>query len=556
MYHSPLILALLVTLANMAKPVVIDDTAYLAYARHAAIHPGDPYGFDIYWYSEPESAFGVLCPPVVPYWLAIGIRLFGEHIALLKLWLLPFVWLFAASVRSLLRRFAPGTDSRLLPLIVLSPAVLPMVNVMLDLPALALGLGAVVLFIRAGDVGSWRLAIIAGLLAALAMQTKYTMLLIPPALGWYGLTHGRFRLVLSVVAVAVAIAGFAAWEFVLVEQYGQSHFLFHAADQAAAPSDASKVMAFVRSKLSLSGPLVGHLGCLGVGVGLVGFAALGVPRRGLATLGTAWGVGFVLIAVLPGSATNFAVATLWKTFGTLWLIGGAGCAVLLTFRLGKGLRLRWNADSAFLVGWLLLELAGYFALTPFGAARRLVGLIVVGGLVVGRVLSRVERVKPERRTPGWLIGFGIGAGVAVAAIDAFDAYPEKDCAERATAIVPRDRPADALVWYTGHWGFQYYCERAGMTPLVPGRSLLLPGDILVLPIHPNEDGFYRPHTGSAPIRVPPWAAEELAEVVWEDWLSATTVPNFYGGGLAVVGRDHPRLRVIVYRVIEPWQVPR
>jgi hypothetical protein len=37
----PLVLALVVTLANAAKPVLIDDTAYLTYARHVAAHPLD-----------------------------------------------------------------------------------------------------------------------------------------------------------------------------------------------------------------------------------------------------------------------------------------------------------------------------------------------------------------------------------------------------------------------------------------------------------------------------------------------------------------------------------
>ena len=44
-------------------------------------------------------------------------------------------------------------------------------------------------------------------------------------------------------------------------------------------------------------------------------------------------------------------------------------------------------------------------------------------------------------------------------------------------------------------------------------------------------------------------------------MACRTIPNFYGGVEPVVGRDHPRLRVVVYRVIRPcvpgyegWQV--
>src|SRR5262249_4782165 len=162
---------------------------------------------------------------------------------LLKLWLFPFVWLLAWSLAELLRRFARGTERAALPLIVLSPAVLPSVNLMLDIPALALGLAAVVVFIRAancrvgtayhvrGTVGGahptrrnpltqWRLAAAAGLLAGLAMQTKYTMLLVPPVIVWYGLTHRAIRPAL--VATLVALGAFAGWEGLLIAKYGRS----------------------------------------------------------------------------------------------------------------------------------------------------------------------------------------------------------------------------------------------------------------------------------------------------------------------------------------------
>ena len=56
MNSRPLLLALAVTLANAAKPVVIDDTAYLAFAAHVAAHPLDPYGFELFWYDAPEPA--------------------------------------------------------------------------------------------------------------------------------------------------------------------------------------------------------------------------------------------------------------------------------------------------------------------------------------------------------------------------------------------------------------------------------------------------------------------------------------------------------------------
>lgn len=560
---GPTGLAVIVTLANAAKPVLIDDTAYLAYARHIAYHPLDPYGFDVFWYTVPDPAMEVLCPPVVPYWLAAGIRLFGEHVLLLKLWLFPFVWVFARAVGEFLRRFARGTERTALPLIVLSPAVLPMVNLMLDIPAAALGLAALALFIRATAVvdtahpTSWLPAIAAGLVAALAMQTKYTALLVPAVIGWYGLTHRRVGS--AVVAVVVSVAGFAGWEWFLFAQYGRSHFLFHLTDRQSASG--------LPSKADLLPPLAAHLGCLAVGIGLYAGRAVGIRRWMLLTAILLWLVGAGLIAVLsyhasilipgkePGHAKLTLPALVWRTAGTAVLLTAAGCAVVLLLRFRKKLSVRWSPDSWFVVGWVLLEIAGYFVLTPFPAARRVVGLTIALGVLAARAVSRVSRAKPDRQPPGWVVPFGVAVGFLAAALDAYDALPEKVLAEQAVERIRAESPL-ARVWYVGHWGFQYYCERAGMRPVIPGQSVLAPGDYLVLPLYPDEEGFYRPYPGSVPIHPPADRVELVSEFVWEDRLSAQTIPNFYGGIDPITGRGHPRLRVGVYRVRATWAVPR
>jgi hypothetical protein len=547
----PLLLAAAVTLANAAKPVLIDGTAYLAFARQIAAHPLDPYGFMLYWSSAPLPAFEVLAPPVVPYWLALGIKLFGERPRLLELWMFPFVWLLAWSVRDLLRRFAAGAPVRgLLALIMLSPAVLPTVNLMLDVPALAFGLASVALLARAGDRararGAWPLAAAAGLVAALAIQTKYNMLVVLPVLGWYGLTHGRRALALSAAAVAVAVAGFAGWELFVAAAHGQSHFLFQTVHRTAGTS--------LSAKLALVSPLVAHLGCLGAGAGLVAAGALGISRRRLAVAAGVWLAAFLLIAAVPyrwaliAPGHSLFVKAFWRAAGLLVLSALAACAVLLGRRRGPA-----GADGRFLAGWLLLELAGTLATTPFPAARRVIGLAVVGALLAARAAGRFGRLHPRRRPAPWMLGFGIATGVAIAALDTVDAYPEKVCATRAAAVsAAAASPAGSTTWYTGHWGFQYYAERAGMRPVVPGRSTLARGDRLVLPEPARGRAAGRPDGATAIAPPPPGTAAPLAELTCDDPLSGQTLPDFYGRFDPVVSRDHPRLQVIVYAIEEAW----
>jgi hypothetical protein len=541
--RSPLLLAAVVALANAVKPVTVDDTAYLTYARHIAANPADPYGFTVFWWAEPEPAMGVLCPPVVPYWLAAGISLFGESVPLLKLWLFPPVYLLAWALHSLLVRFARGTEGYALPLLILSPAVLPTVNVMLDIPAVALALAAVEVFARACDSRRWRLAVLAGLVAALAMQAKYSAFVAPAVVAWYGLTHRHLGR--AAVACGVCVAAFAGWELWLVHTYGRSHFWHH----ASGAGGEGGLIERIQDKLALVPPLASYLGCLAVGPGLLAASALRVPRRWLIGTAVAWCVCFALVTVLPkrwlATGDDVTAGTLfWHVAGFVWLAAALACAAVLLVRVRKGLSFRMNTESVFVGGWLLLELGAALALTPFPAARRVIGLTLVMGIVAARGASRVSRLRPLT-APRWALAVGVAAGGAVAATDTLDAFPEKWCAERAAEAVVA-RPPTSTVWYVGHWGFQYYCERVGMRPFVPGLAHPRPGDYVVLPVYP-DGGFHRPHAGFG--FTEPAGAELVAEVVWDDALSAQTVPNFYGGQDPLTGRDHPRLRVRVYRVL-------
>ncbi|MBY0459492.1 MAG: glycosyltransferase family 39 protein, partial [Gemmataceae bacterium] len=216
----PLALAALVTLTNAAKPVTVDDTAYLLHARHIRERPADPYGFTLFWWDKPDDAMEVLSPPVIPYWLALGISIFGENIFLLKLWIFPFVSMLAISMLFLLQHFARGVGRNVLLLLMLSPAVVPSVNLMLDIPAAAIALTSVVLFIRSAHRKSGSLAVLAGLVAGLATQTKYSAFVAPAVILWLGLAHGRLRC--AVLAAGVCAAVFIGWELFLVQKYGRS----------------------------------------------------------------------------------------------------------------------------------------------------------------------------------------------------------------------------------------------------------------------------------------------------------------------------------------------
>ena len=532
-YRWAWIIAVVITALNACKPAVVDDTAYLFFARHLAQHPLDPYGFTLFWNRAPEPAMEILMPPVLPCWLGLGIAIFGEHLGLLKLWLLPFALLLGRSTAWLLARFAPGRETVGLWVIGLSPAVLVLFNFMLDVPALALGITGLRWFIDGCDRRRWGPVIGAGLLAGLAMQTKYSLLILPVVFAWYALLHRRWFE--AVIAVSAAAGVFCAWEYWLQQRYGQSHFLFHA---QGATGESATLADSIDVRLKLIQPLLGQIGGLMFGVALWALASTR-PKAALAGAGVC---GLLLIPLLLLPHTDWPAGEI--TFQLLGLIAFGIIGVATAARMRGSIDL----DTLFLVGWVALEIVGALGLSPFPAARRVLGVCFVLSILG-------VRAAPVHGFSLRIAAAGSAAfSILVFAVDCWDAQAEKVLAERAAAVV-RPEPGET-VWFNGHWGFQYYCDRAGMKPVVPGQSALKPGDWLVYPVIPGDGGFYRPWHGFASFDIDARSIEKITTLVWDDPLQAQTIPNLYGGGVPIQNRNHPRLTLAIYRVTADWSPVR
>jgi hypothetical protein len=515
----PIVVAVAITLLNSAKPVAVDDTAYLAFARHIAAHPLDPYGFEMFWSDVPQPALEILAPPVVPYWLGAGNALFGENELFLKFWLFPLALVLTFSLRSLACQFAPGTESTVVPLVALSGVVLPLFGFMLDVPATALGLAALATF----AAGGWRNAVIAGSFAGLAIQTKYTAVTIPAAILAYGGFNGIKRH--AVLAGSVCSVVFVAWEVGIASRYGHSHFLFHA--RAEGETDN-----WLGTKLDLTMPLIRHLGGLAGGLAVWAGLAAGWRRSVVAIVAVVAVVGSMVVVVLPGGPGKTVAQLVFFATGAFFVLTVCGCVYRLRFD---------DPMTRFLLAWLVIEMLGYFVLTPFPAGRRVMGVAMASAFVFARAVSL-----SSVRVPMWALAVSPVIGLGLFALDAWDARAERDLARAATAVT-RD---GGTVWFNGHWGFQHYCERAGMKSVVPDRSVLMPGDWLVFPVIPDDIGFYRPYHGGAKFRPDGRCVKLEFEFVNDDGLSGQTIPTLYGGGFPFLGRKHPRLRIAVYRVTE------
>jgi hypothetical protein len=532
----PLFLAMILTLVNAAKPVVVDDTAYLLFARHLAQHANEPYSFELFWYAEPQPAMQILLPPVLPYWLALGIRIFGEQLFWLKIWLFPFAALLCLSVDRLMKRFTAEAANTGTIVFLLGPAVLPLFNFMLDIPAIALGTTAVALFMHACDRSQVVWAALAGLFVGLAIQTKYSLLVVPAVIFWFACTHRKSALLYATVALALALLVFAGWEYWLSSRFGESHFLHHLRGQ----SDPRGTLHTLIAKLMLVKPLLAHFGLLAVGVSIWAAQAAGFrPRSMLGGICAVSGI-IAIQAVVPLSILGNANQE------HAYCLLGIGIIVTLSLAAWRQRGDPAQHELRFLLGWLLIEVVAGVVLTPFAAARRMIGVTLASAVFAGFAVSRSG-------SPRWTAYFAVGLGLFVTVLDLWDAFPEQVLAERAARVA--DPASGGTVWFQGHWGFQYYCGRQQMVPVVPGQSQLKTGDRLLLPLPPadmTENDFFRPHHGFAVIHLDPDRTELMELLEWNDPIPLTTLPSLYGGGVPLRRREAPRLRVAVYRITRDW----
>lgn len=545
----PVAVALAMTGANVAKPVHIDDSAYYQFARQAADHPLDPYRFPVVFLNRVLPANHMLSPPVVPYWWAAVIRLFGEDVAVWKASMFPFDFLYAGGLYALLRRFAPGWAGSLTVMAGLSPTILPATNLMLDIPSAGLGLAAVAVFAGACDRGSgaggFARVLAAGLLAGLAVQAKYTGLLTPLLLAGYGWAYGRVGP--GVVAAGVAGAAAAAWEVFLIATQGESHFVYHAFFGPMAREGKVSLGWALTSVLGQTAPFLGVL--LAVGLRSPGWAqALGVT------------------AALAGFAAQLAdlpvELPIWR---------GIGLGVLAALAAGGRAAARATGSdrrpAVFLALWLGVEAVGYFALSPFTAVRRTIGLVTAGTLLAGYLLSRGPVARPGRAMAGVAVAGTVAAGAWVAALDHRFAASQKEAAEEAVARI-RETDPGARIWNIGYWGFQFYAERAGARTVVPAalaevgsppvrRLVPWPGAPGVVLPEPTElrpgDWLIVPQGWVAAQQMlsPPGAAVPAGDVSAGP-TDALISAGYYGGYWPVARLPGPHAEAHLFRIVRPF----
>ncbi|MGH0031301.1 MAG: ArnT family glycosyltransferase [Myxococcota bacterium] len=466
------LLATLPLLPFLDAAVSIDAPVFVAVAEQIVAHPGDPFGFELVWdpTSPVVSEFNHN-PPLLSYWLAPFVALFGPAEWAMHLAVVPFSLLAALSFLGIARRLT-GVGGPAAWLLVVSPAYLLLATtLLLDVPVLAATLFAVYALLRANEgphAARWQWA--SGAAVAAAGLLKYVGFSAAPLLG-AGLLllpgQGARRPADFARVLGVPLLVWAAWGVWTHALYGRVHFLGGLAlvgQKSFAWSD------FANQALSI--PVYYGL-ALGFPV-LAWLASLRRRGRGteLAVVGLLAGAA-ALLYVLP-EGTPARRAPLDPEEGVLGAIGFAGATLVWGVGLWRAALSR-RAEDRFLLLWL--GGFGFFSLFVNWHVNAADALMAAPPALL--LLFRHE-LRPDARRAGlWAAGLGVLSLVLVAS----DVKQRGVYRQAAAALVAEigDAPGDR--WSVGQWGFQYYLARQGFRPV---RAPQYPAAHAGAPLRPGD----------------------------------------------------------------------
>jgi hypothetical protein len=457
--------------ANAGKPFHVDDPLFLDWARHLAPLKGETRTGTINWsgVSEPIENQTRHYPPGWA-WMIAGIRRVpGSSEGLLHWMQLPFLVAAVAGCARLARAWGASSGWTAL-LCATSPLVLlPATTVMPDLACFGPAVLGLALWTEARG---WRGLVTAGLLVLFSAQMKQTVLpLLPLLFVSPGGSYVRDPRRLGVAVAAVALAG---W-YPPGSGGGSGWLGGHLAWIVGWAWEPG--LAFPRIGYALAV-------CAGVVLSPLGFAAAIAAGRGpgpAARVRAVWRAVLVLLVLIAAgmwgesARATGAVGPVATGASAVWF--AAAIVVFLAWcQLGAGSRRR--PRSCWPVWWVALASAGYFAGAPFPAARFLIFLLPpLAAWFATDVTHRFGR----RAAAVLLVavaGGNLALSVSLARADfAFARFVRHAATEGAREARERGLP---LVT-TGHWGLQWYVERAGGRELDRAVDRLPTGCVVLEP---------------------------------------------------------------------------
>jgi len=522
------------------KAIHGDEMLFIWMAEWIQKHPTDFYGFQVNMYGSTIPMWvGNYNPPLISYFLAGVAAVFGWHEIVLHAACLVVAFTAAAGIYALAKMWC---DRPLLATVVaiFTPAFLVCSTTLTcDVLMLSFWIWALVCWERglASSEQSWWRFAGAGVLAGLAVLTKYSAVTLLPLL--LILSILRTRRLGWWLGLAVPLAMVLGYEWLTARMYGRG-LLFAAAGNVQTSGlefpggwKAKGVIGLAFAGGSLL-PLLCYAPWLWRGRALL---AMGVVILGISLGICRFGGNLGLLLPWQNELTERRDFLL-----QVGVLTAAGVHLLLL--VGAEAWGRRNIISVMLVLWIISELFFWTVLNHHLGARRYLPIVPAAAILLVRRLGASRGNSPAG---GWLLWPLVPAAAITLSVAMADYQLANSVRTAAEQIAAKYKPIDYRVWFEGGYGtFQYYMERLGGQRIDVGRSLLQPGDIVVVPSFNN-----------AVFALPPGSVGWLGDLVcgpysWMNLYGGTksSAAGFYGADSEPVPFAVGRLPIQDYRIVK------
>jgi 4-amino-4-deoxy-L-arabinose transferase-like glycosyltransferase len=469
-FVSPGILVLLVLVCLtpfLGKAFHIDDPLFVWAGKQIAQHPGNPYGFTVTWYTQPEQMSDVTQnPPLAAYYIAAAGGILGwSEAALHGAFLLPALAVILGTY-FLARRFTrwplmAGAATLAAPGFLASST-----TVMCDVMMVALWILATLCWLEGMERRRPALLAISGLLIALCALTKYFGMALIPLLLLYSVARER-RVGSWMVYLLLPVAALVGYEYWTKALYGKG-LVGGAADYAQSNHSVGFYKALVG--LSFAG---------GCALPALTFAPVIWSRRAILLGGAAAGIAGLLVgmgglnmppAIAPGHRNVLSLQL------ALFIAGGIG-TLALAFADWRRNR---DAKSVLLLLWVL----GTWVFASFVNwtvnTRSVLPMIPAVAILLARRLEAHSTVAGKLRMAKLVVPLAVSAAVALWVTWA-DTSLANSAREAAQYVRDHLSKPGINVSFEGHWGFQYYMQAYQYQPIDFRYFHVGSGDVVVIP---------------------------------------------------------------------------
>lgn len=509
------------------KAFFIDDTLFLRAAEQIQKHPTDFYGFSINWfgYTTPMTvAFDN--PPLTSYYLAVVSWFFGWnewvlHLAFLLPTLAAVGGVFTLAKNYCQRPFTAALIAMVTPVFLISATA-----VMSDVMELAFWVWTLVFFEKGLRTESRVAFVSSGMLAGLALLTKYPALSLVPLLLAYGLWVKR-RPGWWLVAPTLPLLFAAGYQWLTFHLYGHG-LILGAAHEASKFRANTHVAPWEQVIVGVS--FVG--GCF---IPLLLYTPWLWTRRIILAMPCLVAAGLLFVprmAVYAPLMWNADGQLRWGMFLYVAILVVTGSYVLLLAVMDC-----WeqrDAVSVLLLLWLLGIFVFAVAVNWTINGRSLLPAVPAVGILAARRLDR----KHPNLAPNYILPFVLLVFVAgIISLALVKADYDTANSQRAAAIHlgASYRSSGKTTWYrfNNHWGFQYYIEQFGARAVEEKSPTSSVGDILIV-ASDVQDFDVTNFNATHPIQL---RLVETGEVVGKRHLSTTDANaegGFYGTCIGVL----------------------